>query len=209
MNKTIKKIKTQILCFLMLFCMFGSALPVMADGDRYPNDEAGARKFYNEILWQQWADQLPAPDPSYSADDIVKIWDQLYPYVDQSYGAYTSGGFHLPVELVSKISSLLKGDTGDNDKPDTSDDGEGFEWILPLEVLDNFSARNTAGKAAGISMTLCQQFGGAILIVGFMQLFLSFRNDDPGLKERALKCLYTGVFLVGIYALFRAMEMIG
>lgn len=133
-----------------------------------------------------------------SKEDFMKVWADFY--------AEYRGSDFTDSQLSSYLQQKLQQDIGeeakkeDEKKPESSDEDVNWDWILPLNVPANFSAKNTAGKAAGLSLVICQQFGLAIFIIGLAGFFLSMKDDNPNLKEKSLRGLLVGAFLVSIYS---------
>lgn len=214
MNKTMKKIKTQILCFFMALCMVSPITPSMpvyaasvsdafngVKNGEYQNNDAGARMFYQDVLCVLGTDGYAGHNPPFSESEFVSVWSQIYGQINHSVSAYSTLNEYPDIE--SMVLGILKGDTGGDDAP--AEDDATLDWILPLIVPEDFSAKNAAGQVAGLSIVICQQFGIGILLVGMMQLMLAMKNDDPGSKERALKALVTGILLTFIYVMMSWM----
>lgn len=105
--------------------------------------------------------------------------------------------------------STEKKDDGNKHGSSSDKSDEGWDaWINPLEVQENYAAKNTVEHGAGIVIYLCEAFGGLFLIWGFVKFVLAMKDDHPEEKQRAMMMLVTGAFLFSLTALLRAVKII-
>lgn len=177
---------------------------------KYSNQDGGVAA-WNDLInsGSSAVEDYKINEQSFKAQ-YMSIWQD---YVDALFAAGETGEAGIGATagnseyfrqfLIGKITrgeyDIGEVDTTGGDQGKTSDDAGNTDWILPLEVLSDYSARNVAGRATGISIVICQQFGIGILLVGMMQLFLSMKDDNAEAKVRAMKSMYAGILLTFIY----------
>lgn len=79
--------------------------------------------------------------------------------------------------------------------------------IDTINVVDA-DAGVTIGKVVGIMMKMGYYIGIGFFIWGLIMFGLAIKNDEPESKQKALMCIISGIFLVGLKAILTAAGII-
>lgn len=79
---------------------------------------------------------------------------------------------------------------------------------VTVTLGDDVSSDSLIGSAIGVILTFIRGVGVILLIWGFAQLILAFKNEDADSKSRAIMALMVGVALIALKTLLKGMNII-
>lgn len=79
---------------------------------------------------------------------------------------------------------------------------------VTVTLGDDVSSDSLIGSAIGVILTFIRGVGVILLIWGFAQLILAFKNEDADSKSRAIMALMVGVALIALKTLLKSMNII-
>lgn len=82
------------------------------------------------------------------------------------------------------------------------------EYVEEFAVPSHAAATTALGKVLGALIYVSSMFGSVILIWGLVRFYLSFKNEDPEAKQRAIMTTVTGCLLFSLEAVLRDLNVI-
>lgn len=79
---------------------------------------------------------------------------------------------------------------------------------VTVTLGDDVSSDSLIGSAIGVILTFIRGVGVILLVWGFAQLILAFKNEDADSKSRAIMAIMVGVALTALKTLLKAMNII-
>lgn len=225
----VKGIKARLLCLLMVLCMVSPVVLSIPAYAAYSEDRSGAEEAYElyksgyTIANDDWILSMnPSVDPptDYDQTSFIYNWPKIRAYIYQngedsfSSLSFADQAYQMYVATRAVIGNGWKPaetpDPVEPSNPSTSDteDTDWNSWINPLEVPENYAAKNTVEQGAGILLLVCKWFGGAAVIIGLAMLILAMKDERPEPKEKAIHIFFAGLVLLSIMSILQAMGVI-